>query len=269
MRYEVTQEQWRDFFNTLPTTGTARSDRDVTSASNGGKGSDTLVNRNNLSWDSSTPSSNTTTPDRSSPNGETYCNVSINYLSWADTLAYLDWAALRPMSELEYEKACRGTTTPISGEFAWGSTNYSVASGFSNSGRVNEVPSNSGANVAIGSGPYRVGAFSSLNYGAASRELSGGTFYGAMEMSGNLREPVVSVGNSIGRAYTGEHGDGVLDSAGAANVTNWPSAAGSGSRGGAFDGTTSLAYISDRSEAGSGGSARAVGNGARGVRTAP
>ena len=35
---------------------------------------------------------------------------------------YLDWAGLRPMTELEYEKICRGPSAPVAGEYAWGST---------------------------------------------------------------------------------------------------------------------------------------------------
>jgi formylglycine-generating enzyme required for sulfatase activity len=272
MRYELTQEQWRDFFNSLPTTGTARTNRDVTSSTNGGKSSDNLVDRNNLSWDSSSLSNAATIPDRNSPNGETYCNVPMSYLSWDDLMAYLDWAGLRPMTELEYEKACRGTATPVSGEHAWGTTNLTGATGFTNAGKVTEVPSNSGANVAYNTlvtGPARVGSFTSLNYGNASRELSGGSYYGAMEMSGNLTEMNVTLGNSTGRAYTGAHGDGALDSAGAANVTNWPAAAGCGTRGGGWTDIAGPLSASNRTSAGSGVSLSSTERGARGVRTAP
>jgi hypothetical protein len=35
--------------------------------------------------------------------------------------AFADWSGLRPMSELEYEKACRGYNTPaVPNEYAWG-----------------------------------------------------------------------------------------------------------------------------------------------------
>jgi formylglycine-generating enzyme required for sulfatase activity len=272
MRYELTQEQWRDFFNSLPTTGSARTNRDITSSSNGGKNSDSLTNKNNLSWNSSSLSNVATVPDRSSPNGETYCNVAMNYISWSDLLAYLDWAGLRPMTELEYEKACRGTQTPVSGEYPWGTTNATAASGVTNAGKVSEVPSSVGANVAASnllSGPLRVGSFSSLNYGGASRELSGGAYYGAMEMGGNLAERTVTVGESSGRAYTGTHGNGALTSAGEANVSDWPTSAGWGERGGTYSGNLSATRASDRASAGSGATARDNLLGGRGVRTAP
>jgi formylglycine-generating enzyme required for sulfatase activity len=272
MRYEVTQEQWRDFFNSLPTTGSARTNRDITSSTNAGKNSDGLVQRNNISWDSSSPSSNATLPDRNSPNGETYCNVAMSYTSWDDMLAYLDWAGLRPMTELEYEKACRGTATQVSGEYAWGSTNITGATGFTNTGKVNELPSSSGANAVFDngvSGPVRIGSFASLNYGGASRELSGSGYYGVMELSGSLREQAVSVGNSTGRAYTGAHGDGALDSSGAANVTAWPPVVGSGNRGGSWASTTDTLKTSDRSRANGGNSERTSQRGIRGVRTVP
>lgn len=273
MRYEVKQEEWRNFFNTLPTTGSARSNRDITGAT--GKNSDNLVSRNNLSWDSTAPASGATTPDRNSPNAETYCTVPMSYLSWDDLTAYLDWAGLRPMSELEFEKAARGTETPVNGEYVWGSVSSANASGVTDSGLISEVPSNAGATVNWSggvSGPLRSGSFASLNYGLASRYYAGGSYYGAMELSGNVWERTVTVANADGRAFTGEHGDGSLDSNGRANVTNWPSpttASGAGFRGGSWSAASSTARISDRSSAASADTTRASDYGGRGVRTAP
>ena len=43
-----------------------------------------------------------------------------NYLSWDDAMAYADWAALRPMTELEFTKACRGDKEPAFHERPWG-----------------------------------------------------------------------------------------------------------------------------------------------------
>jgi hypothetical protein len=273
MRYELAQEQYRNFFNTLPTTGSARANRDVTDST--GKNSDNLVSRNNISWDSSNLASDMSVPDRDSPNSRTYCSVAMSYLSWDDLTAYLDWAGLRPMSELEYEKAARGPTSPVAGEYAWGSTNYQNASGVSSPGRINEVPTTVGDNINFGGGlggPVRVGSFAALNYGRASRENAGGGYYGALELSGNVYERVVTVANSDGWNYTGVHGDGALDSNGRANESNWPSstsASGSGFRGGSWNVASSYCRVSDRSTAGTADTSRGSDYGGRGIRTAP
>lgn len=46
--------------------------------------------------------------------------VSANDLSWMDGAVLADWAALRPFTELEFEKAARGPVVPVADEFAWG-----------------------------------------------------------------------------------------------------------------------------------------------------
>jgi formylglycine-generating enzyme required for sulfatase activity len=274
MRYEITQEQWRNFFNTLPTTGTARTNRDITGSL--GKNSDSVVERNSLSWISTTLTNPLTLPDRNPSNAATYCSVPVNYLSWGDLSAYLDWAGLRPMTELEYEKASRGTSSAVGGEYAWGGVTATNASGVSNSGQPNEAALVSGANINyLGSsvgGPLRTGAFASLNYGVITRELAGAGYYGAMELSGNLYERVVSVGNTEGRSYTGVHGDGAIDTNGDADQASWPSsssALGSGLRGGSYTSSAALCRVSDRSYAATGNSLRVADYGGRGVRTAP
>ena len=268
MRYEISQEEWRNFFNTLPTSGSYRSSRDVTASS--GKNSDGLVSRNNVSW---TGSGSATLPVQAG--GATYCSVPMNYLSWEDLSAYLDWAGLRPMTELEYEKATRGVEAAVSGEYAWGSASGTNASGVTNGGLGTEVPSNTSANVNWTggvSGPLRMGCFAALAYGNTSRENVGGSPWGIMELSGNVRERVVTVGNSDGRAFTGAHGDGSVDSNGRANVSNWPSpltASGAGFRGGSWKDASSYARTSDRSDAATADTTRDGAYGGRGVRTVP
>lgn len=42
-----------------------------------------------------------------------------NFLSWPDIVSYAAWAALRPPTNLEYEKACRGPRAPAKGKDAW------------------------------------------------------------------------------------------------------------------------------------------------------
>ncbi len=273
MRHEITQEQWRSFFNTLPS-GTPRTNRDITSSS--GKNADscgpsyTVTVRNNLCWPGT---GDATLPD--SGGNRTFCTVPANYLSWADVAAWLDWAALRPMTELEFEKAARGTGTAVSGEYPWGAAVPTPATGISAGGFITEQPSNLGANANFGSsvsGPLRVGSFAMLNYGSASRFGAGGSFYGVFELGGNVTERAVTVANAAGRAFTGVHGDGSLDANGEANASNWPSsstASGVGFRGGSWSEASSQMRVSDRTSASSANATRASNYGGRGVRRAP
>jgi hypothetical protein len=196
----------------------------------------------------------------------------MNYFGWADFAAYLDWAGLRPMTELEFEKAARGTVAPVGGEYAWGTTSGVNASGVTNDGLLTEVPANIGSNVNWSGGvqgPLRVGSFAALNYGGASRVNSGGSYYGVLELSGNLRERVVTIGNASGRAFTGLHGDGKVDTSGNANVTNWPAsntALGTGFRGGSWNHSADRAQVSDRNDAPTTDPTRSWHFGGRGAR---
>ncbi len=263
MKGEISQSQWVAFFNMLTTT--QKSTRNITSGS--GKGTDALSYRNNVSW----TSGDATLPDRGG--GATYAGVAVNFISWPDLTAYLDWAGLRPMSELEYEKAGRGPKAAVSGEYAWGSTSITRATSISNAGLPSER-AQSGSNAAFGNagavqGPLRVGSFAS---GTNTRVDSGGGFYGAMELSGNLWEKAVTVGTSTGRGFNGAyHGDGELDTDGDPNVSGWPgtTAAGSGFRGGVWYYSSNDARLSDRNLAAHTSTARYADGGGRGVRTAP
>jgi len=199
--------------------------------------------------------------------------VACNSLNWADLAAYLDWAALRPMTELEYEKAARGTLTPAPNEYAWGSASITGATGISNPGLTNETASNAGANCAYGNaagvqGPMRVGNF---GQGVNTRTGVGAGYYGIMELSGNLWERCVTVGNAAGRAFTGVNGNGVINSSGDADASNWPNttATGAGFRGGNwFDGAVYM-RVSDRYHAALTFEVRYYNYGGRGVRLAP
>jgi hypothetical protein len=261
MKGEVSQGQWVAFFNTL--TATQKSTRDVTSAS--GKNSDNLTARNNVSW----TSGDATLPDRGG--GARYEGVAMNYLSWADLTAYLDWSGLRPMSDLEFERAGRGPYRAVSGEYAWGSTSLTQATSISNAGLPTER-AQSGANAAYGSGvsgPLRVGSFA---YGVATRIAAGAGYYGAMDLTGNLWERPVTVGNSTGRSFEGRyHGNGALDASGNLNVSTWPGtgATGSGRRGGGWGSVSTSARFSARDTAAGTYSLRDDDFGGRGVRVAP
>ena len=217
--------------------------------------------------------------------------IAMGQLSWSDNCAFLDWAGLRPLTELEYEKACRGTQYPVSNEFAWGTTSSTPADDIVNSGANNEGTSTSNANAVFGDrvnvfGPLRVGAFAA---GSTNRVQSGATFYGIMEMTGNVYERCVTLGNEAGRSFTGRHGNGLLHTDGSANVDFWPgingnastttanaafggtsgvtAAAGSGFRGGAW--IDPALSVSNRGGAGTTLDRRQPDWGGRGVRNAP
>jgi hypothetical protein len=108
MKYELNEGQWVGFVNSLPLAA-ARINRDLTDSSH--KNSDTVQYRNTISCSGSLLVCTTGKPDRA-----------VGYLTWMDLAAFLDWSALRPMSELEYEKTARGSILPVAGEFAWGTT---------------------------------------------------------------------------------------------------------------------------------------------------
>jgi hypothetical protein len=71
----------------------------------------------------------------------------------------------------------------------------------------------------LGYGPVRSGIFAKSN---TSRYWSGATYYGVMEMTGNVSEPVVYImdGNGAIITYNPVHGDGILDNSGASNISN-------------------------------------------------
>lgn len=141
------------------------------------------------------------------------------YTSWTDMAAYLDWSGLRPMSELEYEKACRGPLGPVPNELAWGNVSWYIESlyTYENEGTAEEIiQTGIGQHVgnanpnSIYSGatyPVRCGIFAASAENK-NREETGATYWGIMEMSGNCYELMISVGRSQSRDFDGLHGDG-------------------------------------------------------------
>jgi hypothetical protein len=263
MKGEISQDQWLAFFNML--NATQRSARDVTDTS--GKNSDSLTYRNNLSW---AGTGDATLPDQGG--GATYQAVAMNHLSWADVAAYLDWAGLRPMSELEFERAGRGPYPALANEYAWGSTAITQATSITGGGGATER-GQSGSNAAYGShgsvqGPVRVGSFA---YNVSTRIDAGAGYYGNMNLSDNLSEVAVTIGSSSGRTFEGRrHGDGSLNASGDHNVSSWPAANGTGVgyRGGRWSQSTTSMTISYRGDAAAGSSSRDNDTGGRGVRVA-
>ncbi|MEG1573131.1 MAG: SUMF1/EgtB/PvdO family nonheme iron enzyme, partial [Bacteroidales bacterium] len=167
-------------------------------------------------------------------------NVAMNYLNWTDIAAYLCWAGLRPLTELEYEKACRGATKALLKEFAWGTKSMvknEIGKPPLNAAKPNELAQSSSANFISQSGthsfitfPIRVGCLATAT---SNRREAGAGFYGALNLSDNVSEIYINVSSAEGLKYTGEHGSGILSTDGNGFVKSWPDAkaVGTGIRG--------------------------------------
>jgi formylglycine-generating enzyme required for sulfatase activity len=175
-------------------------------------------------------------------------NRAMNWLSWADLAAWLDWAALRPLTEFEFEKAGRGPGLPVLRELAWGTSEFVDANTIvqgtdgtefeSVEERVvgNQGLGNSGGVLGSGflRGPLRCG-FAATD--TSTRQQAGASYYGVLELSGNVWETVVSA-DSTGLLFEGTPGDGKLSDGGDANTAGWPvsdTAQGACVRGGAWN----------------------------------
>jgi formylglycine-generating enzyme required for sulfatase activity len=283
MKYEISQQAYVDFLNTLNyTQQTTRTvDAIQTNPPNSTAGT-YLYNTNRNKIKISVSGAATSIPAIYATD---YPYVACNNMSWDDVAAYLDWSGMRPMSELEFEKACRGTGTPVPNEYGWGSASIAGNPAYllSNGGANNEIigsnfsitTGNASYNTTDGeiNGPLRVGIFAGTA-GSTGRVTAGATYYGIMEMSGNVWERLVTVGNATGRAFTGAHGDGALTGAGNANVLAWPGTDGEGAgiRGGFWNGDTGKLQVSNRWNAATANQDRNSANGGysgRGVRVIP
>ena len=268
MKYEISQQQYSTFLNLLTfsqqITRTAASPTSaIGTAALAATSGD---NRNSI--EIQTPGIATSTPAiyGNDLNNNNVCDeatdggtIACNYLNWYDLIAYLDWAALRPMTELEFEKAARGTNGPVTTEFPWGTTtiNQAISSAINNGGNVNEVSTssldglcvvNGGASSALG--PLRVGCEATAS---TTRTGAGASFYGIMDLGGNVWEQAFQVGHIFANVYvttaafTGSLGNGTLGGGGDANEASWAGGPVMAVvRGGNWEYAASLAQTSDR-----------------------
>lgn len=188
----------------------------------------------------------------------------VNFMSWSNIAAIGDWTGLRPITELEYEKAARGPGEPLVNELAWGVSmvdaekigRVQTFDGADGSGYEKKVPQQGVVNACFGGGiaPFDVGKKTvpdnpgfegpvsgeifenSQPEGVPERINTGASYYGVRNLSGNVWERCITLGHQLGRAYDAQHGDGALDDEGFANVPNWPGkdGAGAGNRGGVW-----------------------------------
>ena len=278
MKYEISQQEYVDFLNTLTYTQQVTRTAISPDLLAGTYLYDAYRNKIKIS----TPGIATTTPAIYATD---YPYVACNYLSWADLAAYLDWSGLRPMTELEFEKACRGTGSPVANEYAWGSTGIAVNEyTIINGGATSEAIAAANYSTTVGNaaytltipltgsiiGPLRVGIFAGTS-GNTGRVTAGATYYGIMEMSGNLWERPITVGNPTGRTFAGVHGNGTLDATGNADASNWPGTdgLGAGFRGGSWSNAGTYLRVSDRISAANTTDNRSINYGGRGVRLVP
>lgn len=291
MRYELTRGQFTDFLNTLSAAEFAD-----TSAGDAGHAVRHVTAAGRHGLDGAWPTLVPRKPHQA-------CNL----LSWWDGAKYASWAAIRPLTELEYEKACRGPRRALADEYAWGSNaiataEYTVA----DEGRAGEriaaggletagnavhdltLPAFFGGPVSpyingVPGGPMRPGIFAGP---ATGRVAAGSSYWGIMELSGNVREQVVTLADAAGRAFRGSHGDGTTTP-----PADWPVARfsmrapkdagktdgqGSGARGGSYADMPDALRVSDRSrslftprQSDFSPQCRPDWNGWRGGRTAP
>ena len=148
-------------------------------------------------------------------------NRPMNYVSFTDGLAFTDWAALRPITELEFTKAARGPSKPMDAEFVWGTNSYDRLERY-------VTPE---AEVAMSNG------FSENQLSDETRPVFGASYYWVMDLSGSVWEKVITIGNPVGRSFKGTHGDGKLSFGNATN-DDWPKSddevGGFGYRGGGY-----------------------------------
>lgn len=269
MKYEVSQAQWVAFFNHL--TAAQQVNNDITDLDHRGPNP---IDRNEVDWEG-TGGAYTSNP-----------YIPMSFPLWGEVLAYCDWAGLRPMTELEFVKACRGPRPVIPEEYAWGTPDiidpdftYDLLNkNESDELLVNPISGTGNANwwhsAIFEDGPYRCGIFAA-SATILDRETAGATFYGIMEMSGNLAEMCITIGDPVGRAFKGAHGDGALTTDGEADVNNWPPVVGNpdGNGGGLFGGSwfsqEECLWINDRRSATIGNIGYFNDVGFRCVRTAP
>lgn len=284
MKYELTQEQYVDFLNCLSFDQQLEHTRISPSS---------LAGRHAMAATSSNPQRNGIIIETAGTVGAmpaTYAcegaqdgiffasddgqNRACNFLEWSDLAAYLDWAALRPITEMEFEKASRGREYPIPGGFAWGTDLAIDANTVLNDGTASETVSEKATGQAgLGShgytgpqGPLRAG----FGGNATSNRLqAGASYFGALELSGNLWELCINV-ELTGIDYEGVPGDGSLDARGLSDEPFWPVSDGVGHRGGALNSGITAGFrdlaISDRFYAGLFPSVRRNTSGGRGGR---
>lgn len=170
-KYEVSHGQYANFLNHLPS---ATATKLYSTGTFGWRGY-------RLAYDETAPEGkkfSTDVPDRA-----------YNLISWNDAKAYLSWCGLRPMTEMEFEKAARGTDAGGANKrlFPWGDTKPDEETALIDGGTHTANFCNWG--VAEGGGkPVSIGWYLANH----TDEKNGASPYGVADLAGNLWEQVVT-----------------------------------------------------------------------------
>jgi hypothetical protein len=185
-KYELSEQQYADFLNTLTST-------QITTLGVAG----TSITLSNGQYFSSTP------------------NKACGNSTDIRLLAYADWSGVRPMTLLEFNKASYGPLQPIlyQSSGSCGGSDY-IINGYPAWGSATA----GGCNYASNGSPLaNVGSFATST---TTRVQAGASYYGVLDLTGNAHEPVVKMNYF---SFQSANGNGNLSIAGNANVANWNS----------------------------------------------
>ncbi|TRZ49983.1 MAG: hypothetical protein D4S01_07560 [Dehalococcoidia bacterium] len=236
-KYEVSQAQYADFLNML----------NVTAA--------------NTRFPNTTANRQTITHTAENPYGSRYTagspNRAMNQTSWDDLRAYSSWAALRPLTEMEFEKAARGGGAGNNITYPWGSNNPTTTTYVFDEATISRHYAcfNNTSN-----GPVNVGHYLSGDI-TRSNEQTGASFYGVTDLAGNNWEHIINCAHP----QVPSNGDGTISW-----PASWPDApSGKGIRGGGWYIVSGGLRVSDRHFAGYTLAYRIIHYGIRPCRTSP
>jgi hypothetical protein len=255
MRNEITEGQWVEYLNMQSYAGQkARVDRSHKNSPDGPAGTP-AVGRGGA-WSIKVKVSGVKPAGGKGGKSAVYESsrpfLPCGALIMSDCLAWSAWTGLRPMTELEYEKACRGPLTPVPGEYAWGTAKIVGKTYHSpkdrqadrsqdgyvlqEAGTANErlewkgqtKPDAEAGNAAWQGAMHRdakgrvdtamiggrnmtrnlrVGIFATPT---SDRPAAGASYWGILDLSGNMWERVMVVGSHYGREFAGKHGTGIF-----------------------------------------------------------
>jgi len=200
--------------------------------------------------------------------------VAANYVNAPNALAYLDWCGLRPMSEMEFEKACRGPGLPVANDVPTGGNTSSVIAPISQTGlntaaeNVDAASNGSYGSASLNAGPFRCGVFAEAG---ATRASAGASYYGIMDLGGNVAEYTISAGYLSLIYQRRFHGNGMITFLGTHDGLSWPvdGFTGYAPRGGSWSSIVQDQRVSDRRLMFPFNVTRFADRGVRGVRRAP